>query len=1614
MALPQTEHDLLIYADVSPDTVQMHRLVLDWMRALLILAVVAILTMAAIALLDQGDDNPFVASFFLVFATEIFILVLAYGLAWGGRTKLAAWITVISISATLFITPLLDAEEGVEDFLIYLIIPILFSSLLFSDRTVALFIAANLIGILTLPFLFEDIDTTTMFFAALYVLIVSILMLVVVNFQRMMEQTRRSALAERERSQRQLLEAAFDGVVLVRRGVVVYATSAFINLLGYKVEESIIGHSMFADLLVAESDHDWQGPLETTIQHADGTPLYLEILYKFHDASSHLVAVRDITRRKRQEESLRLRSESLAALHETSLALMRRHDMTRILATILQRAAQTIGTEHGYIALVKHDHMTVEVVQGLYSNYEGRVIQLGEGHAGLVWQQGQPVVVGDYRNWDHRLTEFEGHEVTLVGVPLRVGDEVRGVLALARPLPEVFTEQDSEILSQFGNLGALGLDNAQLYLEAQEELAERRRIEVALRDSEQKLRAVVDNTHDVIYIKDRAGRYVLLNPAGERLFGLQGRNAIGKTDDELFYKDALRDTAQIDRRVIRSGNTFSYESQRVINGTEHILLTTKFPYWSEEGNLLGVIGISRDITSTKKAERVLRQSEAHFRSLLENALDIVAIVDKHGAIRYQSPSAKRVLGYTPDELAQRSIFEIIESHDRHAVIRAFASASFQDVVGPMECRIQHMDGTWRTVEIVGINLTNDPIVAGYIVNARDITARKQVEETLRQSNAAMVALHSASVTISSALKLDEVLEALTAQTRILFPQSIGASIQVIDGEGKQLPTVYLTPELGEAEPIVFEPGLGIAGCAYSEGRVINVPDVMTDKRYVHQEGHIVLGAMLVAPLVTGDKVWGTISVCSQEQGVFGEQDEKLVDMLARQAAVVIENVYLFRAEREQRLLAEALHASVAALNSALGLDEILDQIMMHVSQVLPYDAADIMLLDANQVGYLARTQGYLERGLEHYSESVRVQITERANLQYVVQERQPFVIASVGEYESWVLVDEMQWVNSMVSAPILSGEQVIGILNLISEHDGFYSQADAEKLMAFANQVGIVIQKARLFESEQHQREIADILRDIGLVLIKSLSQEDLLTQFLWQMARLIPYAAASIWLHDDNAATARFRLGRGYEKFGVEERIKTLEHHVEDNEPLRLLTKTRHVVIIPDTTGRPWVPDGFEWMRSWAGVPIWIQGVMVGQISIEHTEPGFFGQEHIPILEALATQLSIVLENASLLEQIQQHAAVLETRVAERTVELVRERAQLRAILEAMDEGVLYTERVAPGQRSVISYVNSSLCRITGYSAEQIVGLPTHQFREMILPQDELSKLAPVSSSAALVDREGRLEWRGELKLYRVNAEMLDIFMTTVVVHVPESSLIWSVSIFRDISQEKLLQEQKERFVANASHELRTPLSNLVTRVYLLRHQPEQWEEHIDVIERTIRRLTQLTEDLLDVTQYNTGTIVLHRELVDLVELIENIVAMQQPSASVKHIEIMTTFSQTPIIFWLDPKRFAQVITNLVVNAISYSADETRIRITVEIVDTDLLICVQDEGEGVDATHFGEIFDPFFRATEGKVRGTGLGLTISKEIVEAHGGTIWLESEIGQGSRFYVRLPKENPEVSG
>lgn len=901
-----------------------------------------------------------------------------------------------------------------------------------------------------------------------------------------------------------------------------------------------------------------------------------------------------------------------------------------------------------------------------------------------------------------------------------------------------------------------------------------------------------------------------------------------------------------------------------------------------------------------------------------------------------------------------------------------------------------------TPEHVRLLTTFADYTATAIRNARLFTSERD-QRTLAE------ALSTTAATILRTLDFDEVFEHILENLGRVVPHD-AANVILIDADG--LTNVvghrgYTERGLEEwitglRVPIQDIPGM-------QQMRETRLPITHPDTRDISgwalsKQSHWVM-SYIGAPIRHDNRVIGFLNVYSGQPRFYSEEHTNHLQSFADQAAIAIRNAQLFAGEREQRTFSEALRATADAINRTLEFDEVLDFVLAHIVQVVPHDAANIMLIEEG-VARVVRGHGYEKYGIRDWVMQQRYAVDEVPDWKEMTVTGQPFVIQDTRDAAGWLGQPEIDWIRSSVKAPIRVEGRVIGILHLDSAAPNTFNQTHAERLLAFADQAAIALRNAEFFAAEHDQRTFSEALRDTAEAINSTLEFDTVLDRILDHVGRVMPYDNAHVLLIEGDAGEETVRIASQYPQFdnsALKTWIKEHRFKLAETPNFKRMVDTRTPFAVPNVKEYPaWVyfPET-AWIESHAAAPIILDDHVIGFLALDSRTPGLFSQRHADRLQAFANQAAIAIRNAQLFAALQRQAAELEQRVEERTEQLEQRRAQLQAILDSINEGVIYDEKLA------VKYGNRALKDLTGYAAHELARYLEPLRSTHHTPNQFAQLIVQIYETVADTGF-----WQDDLMLRRKDGREFDAELTVTDVRNTDGDVIGAVTVIRDISQEKALQAQRDRFIASASHELRTPLTNFKTRLYLIEMQPERARDHLVVLDQVARNMTELVENLLDVSRFERGVISLRQEPTVLQTLIDQAVTMQRADADKKRVSLVTDLHTDPLRVNADPARLLQVITNLIANAINYTpAGGT---ITVELAPDDAgnaMFRVCDTGIGIDTALLPQIFDPFFRANEDAAEGTGLGLTIAREIVELHGGTIQADSAENKGSTFTVKL---------
>jgi PAS domain S-box-containing protein len=630
----------------------------------------------------------------------------------------------------------------------------------------------------------------------------------------------------------------------------------------------------------------------------------------------------------------------------------------------------------------------------------------------------------------------------------------------------------------------------------------------------------------------------------------------------------------------------------------------------------------------------------------------------------------------------------------------------------------------------------------------------------------------------------------------------------------------------------------------------------------------------------------------------------------------------------------------------------------------------------------------------------------------VFQTAQAMYIDDYYRWEGRSLAYINEPLSAVLSVPLLWRDEVLGTINVTADNrERTFTLDDMRLAEMLASQAAIAIVNARLFETEHRQREIAETLHAIGLILTSALELDETL-KFLIQAAQVFfPQAArVSVQLMADDGETMQtfaasagipssqnkvlFRPGQGIAGHAVIE---------------------RRVINVPDVEADSRFIPGEDGMvfRSLLVSPLISGERFWGTLSITAPTVDAFRPEDENLADLLSRQAAVAIENAQLYDEIHTHVTQLEKRVEDRTAQLQRVKERAEAILTQSSDAIVLAH-----SDGVIQQTNPAFNDLFGYYVDEAFGYPLIS----LVDPASIPKLNEILETLLNENRPGRLEVVAQRKDGTTFAA--DMALSPITEQDERRPNV--VCSLRDITtrrqmeenlrnaleKEKQLGEFKSRFGSMVSHEFRTPLaiiqsSSDVLNKYFNRLSDKKRTEHLDIIRMQVKHLNGLLEDILTVSRAETVGLEFRPEPLNIDQFCRLIVDDIRLATPATHQIIFAPTNQCGSTL-ADEKLLRQSVGNLLTNAVKYSPAGGLVYMEMECQPTEIVIRVRDSGIGIPKEDLQHVFEAFHRADNvGAIPGTGLGLAITKLAVELHGGAIDVESQPGQGTTFTMTIPR-------
>lgn len=517
------------------------------------------------------------------------------------------------------------------------------------------------------------------------------------------------------------------------------------------------------------------------------------------------------------------------------------------------------------------------------------------------------------------------------------------------------------------------------------------------------------------------GRIVYINPAGARLIGAsQTSDLLGRSITDFAAPEKHEQCLSSFSPIEQSQTPQSFPMQRItrLDGQEIVANVTLTPAAYRGRPAIQIMAV--DVTDHARAVQALQESETRYRQIFDGITDICYIIDNEWRYTHANQAASRATRLMEEELLGRDLHTLHPGLEETVQFKAY-----QQVMQTGQPRHFTTEGPLLPGGLPGTyEVRVYPIPDGILCIASDISDLRRTEQALRESEARYRALADSITDIFFALDHDLRYtywnKASEAITGIPAREAIGKTLfEVFKGE-KDEQAALLYREVMESQ----------------QPRVLVAPFKFKDREYY------------------------------LEVNIYPSQDG--VAVVARD---ITEQIRAQKVEREQHMLIEALHDAALATSSTLELDEVFERILDSVGEVVPHDAAVILLIKGEEAVSI-RTREHIEEAKGQAELPIRLPVATTPNLYEMYRTGRPLTIEDIRTYPGWNRADSY-WIGSFAGAPIQLGNEVIGFLNLYSAQTGAFNETHAQRLQAFADQAAIAIRNAQLYEAA---RERADQL----------------------------------------------------------------------------------------------------------------------------------------------------------------------------------------------------------------------------------------------------------------------------------------------------------------------------------------------------------------------------------------------------------------------------------------------------------------------------------------------------------------------------------------------------------
>ncbi|RMF48861.1 MAG: PAS domain S-box protein [Chloroflexota bacterium] len=1416
----------------------------------------------------------------------------------------------------------------------------------------------------------------------------------------------REALQQAEQFRLALDESAIVAITDVR-GIIEYANDKFCQISKYSREE-LIGQDhriinsgyhpkeYIRNMWVTIANGKvWRGEFRNRAK--DGSIYWVDTtivpLLDARGKPRKYVAVRyEITALKQEQENAQRRAAELETVAQVSAAIATIRDTYKLLQTVADLTKTRFNLYHAHIYLL--DETGTQLVLAAGAGQAGRIMRQ-KGHAiplkhphslvALAARERRGVTVNDVTQSDDFLPNpLLPNTRAEMALPMLVGDQLIGVLDVQSDQVGRFTAEDVRVKGSLAAQIAIAVQNSRAFEALQ-------RTQAALREREEIYRAFASNfPNGAIILYDHDLRYKLVDGLGLAEAGLSKEMLEGKTIYEAWPPEIAQ---AIEPQYLSAliGETTVTE----VPFDNKIYQQFTLPVRDSDGQIIAGMVMTQNVTALRQAQQEMQRALTQLSTLYENSVDMIGIADlTDGTFIELNPSWERTLGYTRAELMAEPFINFVHPDDVERTLQEWeAERAIGKATASFVNRYRAKDGSYRTFSW-NASTSPDKRYAYFVV--RDVTDELAQQEIIERRARELATVAEVSAASARLLEVDELLQRVVDLTKERF-ELYHAHVYLLDEDG-----VTLRLRAGAGRPGALMKAQGrrisinhphsIVARAARERRSVIVNDVTLDVNFLTNPLLPETRSELAVPLIVGDQLLGVLDVQSDQVGRFTHEDVLVKTALADQIAVAIQNAQQYAQTQEDLLVLSATSQISAQLRSSESLNMAMEYILDSLLPIFKADSALYLEYDqARQVWHGVASVGTPEDA--HDAVMARERYPHGLE---ALEKQQVVLLNNAAEYPNFPPEDLA--IRSAMVVPINVQERVQGAIffNYTQKLHQFSSR-ERDLAESFADQIAIGLEN-RILEQEVRQafEETARIYENSAdLIGVAGLSDG--------YFKRLNPAWTRTLgWTFEELTS-------RPYIEFVHPDDVAYTQQEFQR----QISEGTSTVAFI----NRYRTKDGDYRILSWNAQPN-LADDRIYFVARDITD--LIKQQQA--LERRAIELEAVTELSATATTVLDVDKLLQI-VCDQT----KERFKLyhahiylydpekEALVLAAGAGEVGRVMRKEGRRIRISSPRSLVARAARERRGVIVNdvtLDDNFLPNPLLPDTRAEMAVPMIVGDQLI---GVLDVQSEI-LNRFDEE--DVRIKTALANqiavAVQNARLYQQQV-QTAEEARKLDRLKNEFLASMSHELRTPLNSIIGYAEVMLdgvdgELPDEAMEDVQAIYESGKHLLSMINDILDLAKIEAERLELDRQALPLAVVVDEVQRATAILVKDKPVEIRVEMPESLPNLYADHVRLRQILNNLVSNAVKFTS-EGYIRITAQHVPDDkaVMVSVEDTGIGIAAEHIPVIFERF-RQVDGsssrRAGGTGLGLNITKRLVEMHGGRIWVESELGKGSKFHFTIP--------